>query len=380
MAWVRGRVFWVDEGDGSARLELVDGVALLHPEDAVLDAMLSGWANQQRGGRRLQPKTISDRIAVIRRFVEFTNEYPWKWTARHIDEWMTDLIGKEHKAESTLRNYQGTMRGFCDYITSPYYGWPEECQSRFGTHPVQVCHEWNTVAHLVDYEGRAQRRPVTREELQRLFDYADDRVDRAVRLGRKGALTAYRDATVFKVMYAWGLRCTETSRLDLIDFYRNPQAPELGRLGKVHVRYGKRTRGSPPRRRTVISVMPWAVEALEDYLVNIRPRFGFSDHPAVWVTERGSRLKVREIEDRFATYRDALGLPTELTPHCLRHSHVTHQIEDGVDPKFVQDQVGHLHASTLAIYTGVSGDFMNTMMRKALDLAQARDAEAELEK
>ena len=31
------------------------------------------------------------------------------------------------------------------------------------------------------------------------------RVDAAVRSGRKGALSAYRDATVFKVMYAWGL-------------------------------------------------------------------------------------------------------------------------------------------------------------------------------
>ncbi|MCK2219034.1 hypothetical protein MF672_035355 [Actinomadura sp. ATCC 31491] len=44
-------------------------------------------------------------------------------------------------------------------------------------------------------------------------------------------------------------------------------------------------------------------------------------------------------------------------------------MEDGVDPKFVQDQVGHRFASTTAIYTGVSTDFLNTMMRKALDRA-----------
>ena len=53
----------------------------------------------------------------------------------------------------------------------------------------------------------------------------------------------------------------------------------------------------------------------------------------------------------------------------LQISRVTHQIEDGVDPAFVQRQVGHRYQSTTAIYSGVSGDFMNTMMRKALSRA-----------
>lgn len=218
---------------------------------------------------------------------------------------------------------------------------------------------------------------MTREEIQTFLDFADERVERAVRLGRKGALTAYRDATVFKVIYGWGLRCNETSKLDIIDFYRNPKAPELGRFGMLHVRYGKRTKGSAPRRRTVASLMPWAVEALEDYMVNIRPRFKSHGSQALWLTERGSRLQTRDIEDRFAAYRNELGLPEELTPHCLRHSYVTHLIEDETDPKFVQEQVGHRYASTTALYTGVSTDVLNTMMRKALDRALTVDGNKE---
>lgn len=210
---------------------------------------------------------------------------------------------------------------------------------------------------------------MTRNEIQLLLDYTDDQVEQAVHRGRKGALQAYRDATVFNVLYGWGLRPTEASRLDDTDFYRNPQAPELGRFGMLPVRWGKASRGSPPKRRMVCSVMPWAVEAVEDYIVNVRPRFGVPEKPALWVTERGSRLRTREIEQRFAEYRDVLGLDSDLSPHCLRHSHVTHEIEDGANPKFVQEQVGHRFASTTAIYTAVSGDFMNTMMRKALDRA-----------
>ena len=66
--------------------------------------------------------------------------------------------------------------------------------------------------------------------------------------------------------------------------------------------------------------MGWAVEAVADYVENIRPRFGCDDHPAVWVTERGGRVKPAEINARFGAYRDALGLPKELSPHSLRHS------------------------------------------------------------
>ena len=102
-------------------------------------------------------------------------------------------------------------------------------------------------------------------------------------------------------------------------------------------------------------------------MVNIRPCYGFADRPALWLTERGGRLRPRQIEERFAACRDALKLAPELVPHCLRHAHVTHQIEDGAGPVFVQRQVGRRYQLTTAIYSGVSGDFMNTMMRRALD-------------
>jgi hypothetical protein len=95
---------------------------------------------------------------------------------------------------------------------------------------------------------------------------------------------------MFKVIYGWGRR-TETAKLDLLDWGRNPAAEEFGRYGMLHVRYGKAVRGQPPRRRNVSSVMGWAVDAVEDYVENIRPRFGVVDHPALWVTERGGRIK-----------------------------------------------------------------------------------------
>ena len=53
--------------------------------------------------------------------------------------------------------------------------------------------------------------------------------------------------------------------------------------------------------------------------------------------------------------------------HSLRRSYVTHLIEDGWDPRFVQEQVGHNHASTTSIYTCVSSDFRTRTLRRVLD-------------
>ena len=162
-------------------------------------------------------------------------------------------------------------------------------------------------------------------------------------------------------------------------FRSNPAAPEFGRYGMLHVRYGKAVRGQPPRRRNVASVMAWAVESVADYAENIRPRFGCEDQAALWVTERGGRVKPPEINARFVAYRDALRLPSGLTPHSLRHSWVTHLTEDGVDRRFIQESVGHRCDTSTAIYTHVSGDFMNTALRKALAPALGRQAGQERE-
>ena len=350
---------------GAACSELVDGVVQLRPEDAMVEAMLHGWRAQQ-GARGLRVDTSEPRERLVRRFQVFTNEFPWQWGPGDMDDWTLSLTSEAHLAPSTIRGYQTVLRLFSEYLTDARYGWAVACEEAFGTFPVQICNEWNTIAHLNNYEGNPEARPLSRQELQLFLDYADDQVERAATSRRKGALAAYRDATLFKVIYGWGLRRTEASKLDLLDWGRNPAAPEFDRFGMLHVRYGKAVRGQPPRRRNVASVMGWAVEAVTDYVDNIRPRFGVVDHPALWVTERGGRIKPAEINARFVTYRDALGLPKALTPHSLRHSYVTHLTEDGADRRFLQEQVGHRCDTSTAIYTHVSGDFMNTALRKAL--------------
>jgi hypothetical protein len=50
----------------------------------------------------------------------------------------------------------------------------------------------------------------------------------------------------------------------------------------------------------------WAVEAVADYVENVRPCLGCPQHSAMRVTERGGRLRPPEINTRFEAYREAL--------------------------------------------------------------------------
>jgi integrase/recombinase XerC len=336
---------------GSAGLVLVEGVVHLDEEAAVFEAMVAGWARQQKS-RLLGDATVDARGALLRRFTEFAESYPWAWTAGDVEDFTVSLMsGRQRLAPSTIRGYHLTLRMFCDYLCDGRYERPKTCADRFGQVPSQVCHEFNTVAHLTDYEGRPARRPLSYDELQQLFEYLDDRVDRVARSGRKGALVALRDAQMVKTAYAFGLRRSELCRLELADLRPNPHVREWGTYGSLHVRYGKAIKGGVPQRRTVLAVpeFDWVIGGLRQWVEEGRPNLRPGDHTALWVTERLTRVALKHFHKRFNWLRAEAGLDPALTLHCLRHSYVSHLIEFGYPERFVQEQVGHAYASTTAV-------------------------------
>jgi integrase/recombinase XerC len=359
-----------DDVVGGAGLHLVGGARLLHPREQVFEAMLEGWRNQ-RMARNLAETSVDGGEQKVRALVRHLEVYPWEWTPAMVDEWFAELRGVRHLARSTLRGYQVAIRGFCGFITDPAYGWAQVCEEHFGTHPIQVLNEVNSAAHVADSEADAAKRAFTRDELQALFDHADDQVAQKRGLGRKGWWSAFRDATIFKTAYGYGTRRRETAMLDMADFGRNPDGPEFGEYGVCYVRYGKAQKGSPPKRRSVLTVWEWTAEILEQWFTEVRPLISTDGNPAAWPSERGIRVGVKHLNKRLAEYRDTLGLDPVLDFHSLRRSYVTHLIEDGWDPRFVQEQVGHDHASTTSIYTCVSSDYRVRTLRRALDATLA---------
>ena len=176
-----------------------------------------------------------------------------------------------------------------------------------------------------------------------MFDAADGRVEE---IRSRGRSVRWRRSVTRRgrgTLTGSGLRRREAWGLDLPDLRRNPQAPQFAGSGAVFVRWGKSSNGSPPKRRTVLTVpeMDWAVPVLQRWVEEVRPLFSPGNLPALWVTERRGRLSRRAINEAFEEARNAAGLDPVLDLHCLRHSYITHLIEFGYPERFAQDQAGH---------------------------------------
>src|SRR6266536_2593102 len=157
--WLEG---WMGRGDlaGAARLELVSGVVQLRPEDAMVEAMLRGWRAQQTA-RGLREDTIGARERLMRRFGEFTGDYPWAWTAGRVDEWSLHLTAEQQLAPSTIRSYQCSLRA-CIQCRSCTSGTPSPTSTttratrRRGRSPARSCSgSWTTP--MSRWRGRCGR-------------------------------------------------------------------------------------------------------------------------------------------------------------------------------------------------------------------------------
>jgi len=353
-----------------ARALLPPGVALLNEEETVWRAMLEGWAAQQLA-RNLSHSTVTARRAIAERFRAQADAYPWGWTVEQVDHFFMELRGVSGATRSTVLGYQNALRMFLGYLTDPAYEWGDVCLERFGTHPAQVFHEWNTARHVQDAIGEPGKRPYTRDELEDLFDCADERVVRIRRSGAKGWVPAFRIATMMKTAYAWGLRRNEVRMLDLVDLASNPQARNFRDIGIVYVRHGKAMRGSPPKRRAVLTLpeFTWAVDCLEEWLADVRPIIAGPLATSLWPSERGhgvAPVSADSLSRAFAEVKREAGLDDTLDFHSLRRSYVTHLVEIGYDAFFIQQQVGHEHASTTSIYTGLSPDYRARVVNNAI--------------
>jgi hypothetical protein len=163
----------------------LDDVSLLRADEMVLNAMVDGWRAQMLA-RGLAVDTIKGRCGIVSRFVEFTNEYPWRWRPLDVDQFLADLRSQQTPiALSTLRSYSNAISMFCSYVSDSRYGWVAFCEKQFGDVPSQICFEWNTPQHTTDDAVPPKRRAFTKAELQHMFDVIDDFVDDAHRTGFK---------------------------------------------------------------------------------------------------------------------------------------------------------------------------------------------------
>ena len=197
------------------------------------------------------------------------------------------------------------------------------------------------------------RIPPREEEVARLFTgWAGE-----LATCRKFAPTA-RNYAAARLMAEIGLRANEVRRLDLADVKW-----ELGPFGKVHVRYGKGSRGSGPRERMAPLIngagrtLRWYIEDVWGQFVDDHLRHGAPLLPSERKNADGSCRRVGYDSLRSGVSRaGAEHLPTwtgGMTPNVLRHYCASELYLDGVDLISIQEMLGHAWVATTMRYIHV---------------------------
>jgi integrase/recombinase XerD len=148
-----------------------------------------------------------------------------------------------------------------------------------------------------------------------------------------------RDRAVIELLYGAGLRASEAAGLQLKDL--DLEASLLRILGKGN------------RERRVPLGTPCA-EALSLWIRQGRPRFQSPrSDDTLFLNPNGTALTRGGVYNIVKVLVRKAGLPSDVSPHTLRHTFATHLVHGGADLRAVQELLGHASINTTQIYTNL---------------------------
>ncbi|CAB4881896.1 unannotated protein [freshwater metagenome] len=174
--------------------------------------------------------------------------------------------------------------------------------------------------------------------------------------------TSLRDKAILEILYGTGARVAELVGIDINDISKDKFDGEEITILKLT---GK---GSKER---LVPIGKFALKALEDYLVRLRPGLlakNSHNERALFLNSRGSRLSRQSAWTTVLRAAEASGLKGRVSPHVFRHSYATHLLDGGADIRVVQELLGHASVTTTQIYTLVTID----KVRESYSLAHPR--------
>ena len=147
-----------------------------------------------------------------------------------------------------------------------------------------------------------------------------------------------RDKTIFELLYATGVRCSELVSIRLCDIdMTNKTIRILGKGNKERmVLFGEK-----------------AKERITLYLAQERCEQKKQDE-MLFLNYRKEKLTPRTIQRIVELFRRFLKIDRHITPHKIRHSFATHLLNQGADLRVVQELLGHKTLASTEKYTHVS--------------------------
>jgi site-specific recombinase XerD len=181
--------------------------------------------------------------------------------------------------------------------------------------------------------------------MERLFAAAELR-------SAEGGFRGVRDHAILELFYATGMRLAELQGLDTraVDLIAE-QARVLGK----------------GRKERIVPIGRTAAAALRRYELRRQEVAGRypPDRAALFLSERGRRLSVRQLQNIVKRILAAAADDAGLSTHSLRHSFATHLLDAGADLLAVKELLGHVSLSTTRIYTHTSRERLRKVYQQA---------------
>jgi integrase/recombinase XerD len=173
---------------------------------------------------------------------------------------------------------------------------------------------------------------------------------------------ALRDRALLEVMYACGLRASETVALELGDVDLEE--------GLLRVRgKGSKERIVPVGRAAVAALRAWC-ERGRPVLFGAPGAGGVRATHTLFLNHRGRPLTRQGLYKIVQSHARSAGLSERMSPHTLRHTFATHLLSGGCDLRSLQDMLGHADLATTQVYTHLSADRLKSVYFEAHPRAQ----------
>jgi len=279
------------------------------PEGLPMGAALGDFLDYLHYERRLSPRTLSGYRRDLEDFLHWLEGHGIADWARVDSQHVRSYAAARHRqglSPKSLQRHLSAIRAWFRYLLR---------ERRVAANPAD-----------------GVRAPKVQRRLPHTLDA--DQLDRLMQLPGDAALDR-RDRAIMELFYSSGLRLAELTALDVADMRSSDGLLQI--TGK-----GNKTRRVPVGRLARAAVDEWL--AVRGLLVR-------DGEPALFVSQRGTRLSARSIEARLRQRAIEQGMPRHVHPHMLRHSFASHLLESSGDLRAVQELLGHADISTTQVYT-----------------------------
>lgn len=246
-----------------------------------------------------------------------------------------------------LRRYQAEMRS-ADYSTRTISAHLSALRSFFRWLNMEgISENGNVDALVAPKQEKRLPNTLTEEQLDALFAAPEE-----------GTPDGLRDTAMLELFYASGARISELAALDVGDIDAYEGTVRL--FGK-----GSKERIVPLYRRALDAVDAYEREGRPALLAKGKPGAVPEGRDPLFISARGRAMDAAALRYRFDVLKRRAGLPSDITPHAMRHTFATDLLAGGADLRSVQELLGHASLSTTQIYTHVSPERLKSAVEQA---------------